>query len=155
MGFDIKIRGKVSKKHQLLCYANEVLQHFFKNRLKRTVSVHIQMCKETVDAHGKLHGGLCWGDRNTVYIMVSKGVSTHDLSGSTVYEPYDDDTIVELLTHELIHAKQFIRGEINGKNDIWRNRQGCVDCADIDYPNQPWEQEAFELEKIIKLKYWD
>jgi hypothetical protein len=59
------------------------------------------------------------------------------------------------LAHELIHAKQFIRGEINQQNLIWRGQRGPYDCRRLAYRKTPWEKEAYSQEKELKKIYWD
>lgn len=154
MPINITFRGKVAKKPKLIEYSHTVLNHFFKGRLQRLVNVDIHVCKEVIDSCGTSHGGFCWGDRNDVYIMVSKGVTEYDSLGEAEYGLYSFDDIVELLTHELVHAKQFIRGEINSNNLMWRGKNGPLNCEKISYPNQPWEKEAFYFETVLKQKYW-
>jgi hypothetical protein len=54
------------------------------------------------------------------------------------------------LCHELVHAKQFIKGELSGSGTVWKG----VDMSLIrDIKNQPWEQEAFKLEVELYNKY--
>ena len=56
------------------------------------------------------------------------------------------------LCHELVHAKQFIKGELGSCGVIWKG----VDYSLIrDLKNQPWEQEAFQLEVKLYNKYKD
>lgn len=53
------------------------------------------------------------------------------------------------LSHEMVHAKQFIRGELSGEGIwIWKGRKS----EGYRYLNQPWEREAFRLENILFKK---
>ena len=49
---------------------------------------------------------------------------------------------VSTLAHEMVHVKQFIRGEIDAGLTRWKNKN----CIDIEYWNQPWEKEARKLQ---------
>lgn len=154
MTLNITIRGTVAKKRELTEYAHRVLNHFFKGKLRRVVNIDIHVCKEVIDEDGVSHGGVCWGDKSNVYIMISKGLTEYDDVGHAEYGRYSFDDVVELLTHELTHAKQFIRGEINSSNAIWKGKNGPIDCKKVAYPKQPWEKEAFYFETVLKKQYW-
>ena len=43
------------------------------------------------------------------------------------------------LTHEVIHAKQFISGELSPTTARWKNS----DYTKTPYSKQPWEREAY------------
>lgn len=47
------------------------------------------------------------------------------------------------LAHEMVHVKQFARGELSLDMKTWKNRK---DCDKIDYWEQPWEKEARRLQ---------
>ena len=47
------------------------------------------------------------------------------------------------LAHELVHVKQFARGELSTDMTQWKSR---LYCGNIDYWNQPWEREARRLQ---------
>lgn len=47
------------------------------------------------------------------------------------------------LAHEMVHVKQFARGELSLDMRTWKNRK---DCDRIDYWDQPWEKEARRLQ---------
>ena len=56
--------------------------------------------------------------------------------------------LLSTLAHEMVHAKQFIRGEIkllkyrNGRTKyIWKGKESRV-----SYEKQPWEEEAVSME---------
>ena len=47
------------------------------------------------------------------------------------------------LAHEMVHVKQFARGELSTDMTQWKSRRHC---GNIDYENQPWEREARRLQ---------
>tara|TARA_B110000503_G_scaffold85316_1_gene129716 strand:+ start:805 stop:993 length:189 start_codon:yes stop_codon:yes gene_type:complete len=49
------------------------------------------------------------------------------------------------LAHELVHVKQFARGELSDNLQYWKGK----DCSDTDYWKQPWEKEARRLQKKL------
>lgn len=55
------------------------------------------------------------------------------------------------LAHELVHAKQFFRADLshNRRGDFrWKKRN----AGGYKYGNQPWEKEAYRLEKWIFIE---
>ena len=61
-------------------------------------------------------------------------------------EPY-----TKTLLHELWHVYQHVKGHLkdNRLHRLWK----CVDHSDTDYDDQPWEQEAIQMEDILFEKY--
>ena len=52
------------------------------------------------------------------------------------------------LAHELVHVKQFVRGELNESLTRWKNKN----YANTDYWDQPWEKEARRLQcKMVEV----
>jgi len=144
--FDIKITGKIPHKRYIKRYVNDILHHYFKNRVKRTVPVTIRIVESLAGDQGQ-----CSGTRNYVEIelaTVIRGKKNRKRRPKL-------DQMLETLAHELIHAKQFIRGEINQRNLIWRGSSGPYDCRRLTYRKTPWEKEAYSQEKGLKLTYWD
>jgi hypothetical protein len=76
----------------------------------------------------------------------------------------DDDNVIELtleiqtgqsqedtihtLAHEMVHVRQYVRGELSDGMDVWRGKK--INAESIDYEDQPWEIEA---EKISDKLY--
>jgi len=53
--------------------------------------------------------------------------------------------IFKSLAHEMVHIKQYIRGETNASLSKWHGVE--VDQEKIDYYEQPWEVEAYGWEE--------
>jgi hypothetical protein len=53
------------------------------------------------------------------------------------------------LAHEMVHVKQFARGELEPSLTRWKKR---VDDFD-DYWDQPWEKEAIRLQHKLALNF--
>ena len=59
------------------------------------------------------------------------------------------------LAHEMIHVKQFSRGELiyhGGATYTWKHHH-CQDARKIAYKKRGWEKEAFALEHKMLEKY--
>jgi hypothetical protein len=57
------------------------------------------------------------------------------------------------LAHEIVHLKQFAKGELNNATDKWYGERIRVDT--IAYYDLPWEVEATSLEYILYGMYKD
>ena len=55
------------------------------------------------------------------------------------------------LAHEMVHVKQFAKGELNPANDKWKGES--VDVDTVDYSDLPWEVEASSLEFVLYALY--
>jgi hypothetical protein len=67
----------------------------------------------------------------------------------------NNNTLIRTLAHELVHVKQFARGEMfelpNGQI-MWKGRK----CHRTKYDDLPWEKDAFNLEvKLTEGILWN
>lgn len=65
-----------------------------------------------------------------------------------------DDDLMETLAHEMVHVKQDVRGQTKeryrgGFKMYWMGE----DHTNTPYRKQPWEKEAFSLEKRLVRRY--
>ena len=62
---------------------------------------------------------------------------------------FSRDEYITILSHELIHLKQYYNGElkINSTDVIWKG--DIIDLTLYTYENRPWEREAFDNENKI------
>ena len=67
---------------------------------------------------------------------------------------YSFDQILIWLAHEMVHLKQFVRGELfdyeTGKVQ-WKRRM----YGRVHYDDQPWEKEAYRLEEKLYNQFAD
>ena len=92
--------------------------------------------------------GYCYGFTDEVYIEIAR--NSHGI-------PYTLDEIARNLAHELVHAKQYIRGELNATMTKWLKQEiphGPRGGIKIKYRSQPWEIEAFEREQELVELLW-
>jgi len=102
---------------------------------------------EFVKQLGDNHAGLCTGNTELVQIMLSERFSFE--CGDT--SSYCDQELASTIAHELVHARQFIRGEMNDEDYMWKG----VDYESSDYRDTPWEIEAYAMEKVLVDIYWE
>lgn len=99
-------------------------------------------------------GGYCFGDKEAVEIEIATHVQG---------EALDEDTILQNIAHEMVHARQLLTGRLEDlglqlatagdaqtliKVQVW---EGEV-YTNTAYADQPWEIEAYGLEENVKLK---
>ena len=98
-----------------------------------------------------LYGGLCTGDQDSSTIDIATHWKYED--GEIIkYEPHE---MAGTLAHELTHAKQFCKSQINMVDHVWKHNGVHTDCADLEYMDHPWEVEAYEYEKILVDLLWE
>ena len=61
------------------------------------------------------------------------------------------DDFLETIAHELVHVRQYVRGELNEEMSYWRGAP--VNPREIPYAEQPWEIEAEEIGKALVAEY--
>jgi hypothetical protein len=59
--------------------------------------------------------------------------------------------MLKSLAHEIVHVSQYARGELNETMTRWRGQK--VNADQIAYHEQPWEQQAMELEDTLYYSF--
>ena len=59
--------------------------------------------------------------------------------------------ILNAVAHEMVHVKQYVYGELNEQMSSWLGQK--IDCDEVDYFEQPWEVEAYNLEAFLTVMY--
>ena len=96
--------------------------------------------------------GICTGDKTISTIEVA----THSLYECGEEYRFQDFEVAATIAHELTHARQFHKGQINMMNMVWDNgRDTFVSCDDLKYEEQPWEVEAYAYEAILSDIFWE
>ena len=132
--------GRIKNKKRVEQFIHDCFNHYFDGRLKRCIYVEIQF-KTELDK-GTM-AGWCEGDKDEINIYVARDYK-------------DTKTLLRNIAHEIVHAKQFIRGEINDYEMIWKKdgKGKKIFCDHQDYKKLPWEAQAFsEEKKLVKLYY--
>lgn len=84
--------------------------------------------------------GYCHGEDEDIEIELARRSYDNKL---------DRETILRTLAHEMVHAKQFIKGELKrarADTVLWKNKK--YDWSEDDDDN-PWEVEAYALENEV------
>ena len=152
MPFYVTVDGASKEAARIQQYAHDVLSYFFKREPKRDVDIWISFERE-LDANAF---GYCWGDKNSIEIQIGRGGTwSHPETGENKFYYYGFEAQLKTLSHELVHAKQFLRGEITGHDRTWRKGGKVIDCSHIKEDRElPWEKEAYTLEDKLYNTYW-
>jgi len=133
----IVINGRIKQKKEVLDFAYNIM-FYLMPRLKRNVYIDINVVTK---CDGE-NSALCYGDRESVEIELAR-------------ESFDHKFLLEEmmvnLAHELVHAKQFIRGDLHPRLYKWKKQ----DCKNMSYGKRPWEKEAYLLENELYNKFWN
>jgi hypothetical protein len=139
----LEISGSTERKRQLVAEA----AYFFKDKLMprmKTLEIDIHLCphyeKKTTSS-----GDCIWEDTNRY-----SREFTINLDSS------NDDWMVRTLAHEMVHVKQWARGEMQDiyddddgspKRTRWKSK--FINIKNVPYEQWPWEKEALRVEKRL------
>ena len=76
----------------------------------------------------------------------------------TINPDMADDPIEQTLAHEMVHVKQYAKGELKDLLSypdlvVWQGSRRHCDNDGADYMSLPWEIEAFDKERTLYLEY--
>ena len=134
--FDVEILGRIAHKEKVQFMCVDIL-----HRLMPRTTKDVDITVKFVDVCDGQVAGDCYGDQEEVFISIAKQSNGYEYS-------FNEQMLT--LCHELVHAKQFIKGELSEQGFVWKG----VDFSFIkETKNQPWEQEAFDLETKLFDRY--
>ena len=133
----LSITGRIAKKKQVENFIFDSFIHLMP-RLKRSVDIDVYVVTRCENDHY----ALCLGDKNSAEIELARG--SRD-------KTFTLDEMMLNLAHELVHAKQFIRGELHPSLNTWKKS----DYTNVPYSRTPWEKEAYLLEDKLIEKFWN
>ena len=132
------LRGQVAQKKKIDIYIKKLCRELGINRLWSKVI--ILNFETTLDSDSE---GLCWGDTKEGYVDIH--IARKSLGEKLSYE-----SMMQTLAHEMVHAKQYLRGELCGYSMSWKGKKP----RNYQYENAPWEKEAYKLEAELYQRCW-
>ena len=133
---NIYLTGQIAQKRRIHTYVRSILTYLMP-RLRRDIDIQINVTKECEDGAY----GLCLGERDEVEIHLSR-------ESQGVKIPLEE--MMQTLAHELVHAKQFIKGDLSPMMRNYKN----IYYAKTPHSRQPWELEAYRKEKRLLQTFW-
>ena len=124
------IQGQLKNKQVTQLFVYQLMQQLGIQKFRKKY-IDIKVVTKVDGAYG-----LCEGDKDYAEITLSK---TCPIDGRKL--GYLE--MMKTLAHEMVHAKQFLRGELYCDGGFaWRGRKS----EGYKYENQPWEKEAYKKE---------
>ena len=114
------------------------------NRFNGIVTIRVPRKKGYLDNHV---GGYCSADRIEHDDGCKYWHVDIDLANVSMKE------MVQNLAHEMIHAKQFLRGELATNMDKWKGVVYKSKDGDVYDFESPWEKEAYGTEDVLYNNY--
>lgn len=120
----VLIKGQIKNKATVHEYVQNIAKHLKISRFKKPIV--IEFVKNMPEA-----AGYCSYGEGIISIEIAKNEFTFM-------------EMMQTLAHEMVHAKQYLRGELDTSNGIfaWKGRS----AEGYKYKNQPWEKEAYRKE---------
>lgn len=134
---DFAVTGQIKNKRLVEFYVKQMIKELGMNRLRKPV-IHIKFV-----THADGADGLCDGEKNKYAEILIARKCPHTGRKFGFVE------MMQTLAHEMVHARQFIRGQLfNQGGWAWKGRN----ADGYEYQNQPWEKEAYRLEKELFME---
>ena len=134
----VLINGRIKQKKKVEDFVYSTLFDLMP-RLKRTVYIDVNVVTKCDNEYY----ALCHGDKEEIFI---------ELARESDGNKFTLDEMMLNLAHELVHAKQFIRGELHPTLYKWKKFK--KDYAKTPFFKQPWEKEAYLMEDKIFNQFW-
>ena len=137
----VMIEGQHRNKIKVEMYIDRLIRELKLNRLSSKVIFINFVTRLENEAQG-----LCYGYNNPDSVDLQ-------IARTSDGQKIDFDEMMRTIAHEMVHAKQWFRGELGstGKGQwLWKGRN----AGGWKYENQPWEKEAYRLEQELYKKCW-
>ena len=152
---NLVISGRFPQKERFQQFGCDVINHFFKRDRKELIVIGVDM-KPRLDNNDSgycVDFGTCnvgdFGEKNRAR-MIAISLSRNYDDGEEKF-PYAVRDIASTLAHELVHAKQGIRGEMSNKLLTASLKPSMTEGY---YRRLPWEVEAYDLQDFLVELYW-
>jgi len=146
---NVVFKGRIKNRKVYEEFVNEIIDDLFPRAFKREIFVGIYFTTILDDG---VYGYATCGDNDSHLIEVAKYVfQDGEWVECTAQE------IAATLVHELVHIRQYIRRELNADMTRWKGQvipYGPRGGLRIPYTRQPWEVEAYALEKEVMETRW-
>jgi len=127
------LKGQIKHKKKVMTYVQNLSKELKIDRMwSKVIIINF---KTTLNEEAQ---GLCWGDPSEGYVEI-------DIARTSEGMKIEYDDIMQTIAHEMVHAKQYLRGELDGYSGSWKGKKP----RNYSYENSPWEKEAHKLEKKL------
>ena len=132
VNMNVVMKGRVKNRDHIMPYIGSLMKELKIHRFKRDLNV--KFVRRLDDGCV----GECFYDDEDIHIKIAT-------NGTTFLQQ------MITLAHEMVHARQYLRKELGYNNTggwAWKQRN----AENYQYMNQPWEKEAYRLEKDMFAK---
>tara|TARA_B110000908_G_scaffold81704_1_gene97897 strand:+ start:521 stop:961 length:441 start_codon:yes stop_codon:yes gene_type:complete len=143
----IKVTTEGKRFPEFDTFIDECIVALFPDNVDYDINIRF---KKFADKSGT-HAGFCEGDRTESEIIIG----THWKYEDSEVLAFEAHEVASSLAHELTHAKQFCKNQINMIDHVWKHASGTFDCVDLEYAETPWEIEAYTYEEILTDLLWE
>jgi len=137
---NVGITGQIAKKHQIIGFMVDTL-YYLDPTCRRNIDLELTIQSDKYE-DGDYNYATCSGSKKSVDITLNRLNEDGDR--------FSHDQMMLNLAHELVHAKQFIKGELTPKLHFFNRKY----YGKTPYSRQPWEKEAYKMESKIYNMFW-
>lgn len=120
------IKGHTKNRSVVDQYIINLMKHY-RMHTRKSGQITVRFTKDMGDGCDHYLAS-CIGDRRNAYILINKNQSFMSQ--------------MRALAHEMVHAKQFLRGELDESGTVWKG----INCDGMKYGTEPYEVEAYGYE---------
>ena len=118
-------------------------------RLRNNITLNIHLKHHVEDGEAMLSEFTNPNKPREFKVIIDHHRIETDDFGRTLTDTEWAHSILRILAHELVHVKQFARGELSDNLQYWKGK----DHSSTKYWEQPWEKEARKLQKKLMVQY--
>ncbi len=128
-------------------YTNKILNYLVPNNQIQT-NIHIEEVQQLERGN---FGGIRSKDSRTAGTASRRGNDINIKIANIVFGQASVEEKMKTLAHELVHAKQYITGEL--QFDQWKGTPE-KNYLHLPYAETPWEEEAYRLQEYLYERFW-
>ena len=128
-------------------YTNKILNYLVPNNQIQT-NIHIEEVQQLERGN---FGGIRSKDSKTAGTASRRGNDINIKIANIVFGQASVEEKMVTLAHELVHAKQYITGEL--QFDKWKGTPES-NYLHLPYRETPWEEEAYRLQEYLYERFW-
>jgi len=152
---ELVFTGRIKNRKIYEEFAHNIIDELFPREFKRDIIVGISF--KTLVGDGVYGQATCHNkeDESDVEYHLVEVAKVVVQDGQIV--PCTAQEIASTLVHELVHIRQYIRRELDAGLTRWKGQvipYGPRGGLKIPYKRQPWEIEAFSMEREIMEYLW-
>ncbi len=144
---NLTFEGNSLDNERVKIYTNKILNYLIPNNEKQT-NIHIE---EVLELERGTFGGIRSKDSKTAGTALRQGNDINIKIANIVFGQASVEEKMKTLAHELVHAKQYITGEL--QFDQWKGTPEA-NYLHLPYAETPWEEEAYRLQEYLYEKFW-